>query len=364
MDKLFMVVAADPPHKPNNKRLPGSLRYRMLDSALKDEERIFPSDVELKRDGKSYTVDTVTLFKNRYRGAELFLIVGGDMLESFRTWREPGKILSMCTLVAVTRPDEQRDMRAIADAVEAELGGRVILSGFTGPMISSTEVRRRMAEAIPVDTMVAFPTELFLYENAVYMPQELRDIRSKLAERLKRKRLNHTMLTACEAVKLASHYGADTQKARLAAILHDCIKLPNKDLIEYCDANHYDITDEERANPYLIHARLGAVIANEEFGVEDPEVLQAIANHTLGRVGMTLLYKIIYVADKIEPTREYGGIDEIRSVAYEDIDKAMLRVMEHSARYTLASGRDVNPGTKAVMDYLKNEINKKQQGEF
>ena len=127
LDKLFMVVAADPPHKPNGNRLPGSLRYRMLDSVLKNEERIFPSDVELKREGKSYTVDTVSLYKDRYRGAELYLIVGGDMLESFHTWREPAKILSMCTLVAVTRPDEQRYMRAIADNVESTLGGRVSL---------------------------------------------------------------------------------------------------------------------------------------------------------------------------------------------------------------------------------------------
>ena len=363
LDKLFMVVAADPPHKPNGKRLPGSLRYRMLDSVLKNEESIFPSDVELKREGKSYTVDTVSLYKDRYRGAELYLIVGGDMLESFHTWREPAKILSMCTLVAVTRPDEQRDMRAIADNVESTLGGRVLLSDYVGPLISSTEVRRRMYEAIPVGTMVAMNTELFMYENALYMPQELRDIRSRLAERLKRKRLNHTMLTACEAVKLAANYGVDTQKARLAAILHDCIKLPNKDLIAYCDSNHYDITEEERQNPYLIHSRLGAVIANEEFGVTDPEVLSAIMNHTLGRVGMTMLDKIIYVADKIEPSREYGGIDDIRDLAYEDIDKAMLLVMEHSARYTLASGRDVTPSTQAVLDYLKQEISNKSQGD-
>lgn len=358
LDKLLMVVASDPPHKPNNDRLPGSVRYRMLDSALQNEERIFASDIELKRSGKSYTVDTVELLRNSCRGAELFLIVGGDMLENFPHWREPERILSMCTLVAVTRPDEARDMRAIADRIESDLHGRVLLSSFTGPQISSTEVRRRMSEALPVDTMVALPTELYMYENALYMPRELRAVRLKLSERIKRKRLDHTMLTACEAVKLAFRYGADTKKARLAAMLHDCVKLPNKDLIAFCDENHYDISDFERKNPYLIHARLGAVIAEEDYGVTDPEVLEAIRNHTLGKVGMSLLDKVIYVADKIEPSRDYEGLNEIRRTAYEDIDRAMLLVMEHSADYTRRSGREINPSTKAVMDFLRSEMEK------
>ena len=168
------------------------------------------------------------------------------------------------------------------------------------------------------------------------------------------------MLTSCEAVKLAYRYGADTKKARLAALLHDCIKLPNRELVEYCERNSFDITEEERANPYLIHSRLGAVLAETEYGVDDPEVIMAIRSHTLGRIGMSMLEKVIYVADKIEPTRDYEGLDEIRELAYTDIDRAMLRVMQHSAEYTAACGRTVNPSTGAVMEHLIEEINNKE----
>lgn len=357
MDKLFMVVSADPPHKPDPNRLPGSMRYRMLDIALEGEEELFPSDVELKREGKSYTVDTLSWFKGQYRGAELFLIVGGDMLENFPQWREPENILSMAKLVAVGRPDEVRNMKGIARDIEARFGGEVVLSSFSGPNISSTEVRRRMFEAEPVDTLVKPAVENYLYENAVYMPEDLIAIRSKLSKLLKKRRLVHTMLTTCEAVKLAAHYGADTKKARLAAILHDCIKLPNRELVMYCDEHCYDISQEERENPYLIHSRLGAVLAMEEYGVDDPEILAAIRNHTIGRVGMSLLEKIIYVADKLEPSREFRGVEAMRRAAYEDINKAMLMVMRHSADYTAASGRSVNPSTEAVMEYLRNEVN-------
>ena len=356
LDKLFMVVAANPPHKDNTGRLPGCMRYRMLDAAVKNEELIFPSDVELKREGKSYTVDIVTFYKNRYRGAEIFLIVGGDMLENFPLWREPKLILEKAKLAAVTRPDASRDMRAIADDIEKRFGGKVLLSEFTGPEISSTEIRNRMKDAIPVDTMVAKPTELYMYENALYMPPELIEIRNSLSARLRRKRLNHTMMTVCEAIKLAYHYGVDTRKARLAALLHDCVKLPNKELLDFCTNNHQEISDEEKANPYLIHARLGAIFASEEFGVKDEEVLQAIRYHTIGHVGMSMLDKIVYVADKIECTRDYEGVDDIRRMAYNDINRAMLLAMKHSADYTVASGKTINPYTESVMSYLENEI--------
>lgn len=362
LDKLFMVVAADPPHKHDPNRTPANIRLRMLENALEGEKGIIPSDVELKRAGKSYTVDTLNHFKRQCRGAELFFIVGGDMLENFRFWRDPEGIMKAATLVAVTRPDASRDMRAIADETESLFNGTVILSEFTGPDISSTEIRRLIFEAKPIEGLCHPAVERFIYTGALYMPPEISAIRQKLYKRLRRKRLDHTMMTVREAIRLAAHHGADTQKARLAAILHDCIKLPNKELLEYCEQNGIPISEEERKNPYLIHARLGAELAETEFGVTDEEVLSAIRCHTLGRVGMSLLDKIIYVADKIEPSREYEGVDEMREEAYRNIDRAMLLVMKHSADYTAACGRQVNPSTKAVMDWLKERIENGDQG--
>lgn len=355
LDKLFMVVAADAPHK-HGANLPGNIRLRMLETALEGEDGIIASDAELKRGGKSYTLDTVSAFAKQYRGAELYFIVGGDMLESFPSWREPKGILEKAVLTAVSRPDTVRDMRAIADSIMARFGGRVLVSGFTGPDISSTEVRRRMFEAEPVRGMVPLSCEFYMYRNALYMPEKLRRIRLKLRQRLKRKRLDHTMMTVLEAVRLAAAYGADAQKARLAALLHDCIKLPNKEIIDFCDEKGIELTDEERESPYLIHSRVGSLLAKDEFGVTDEEVLSAIRLHTLGCVGMTPLDMVVYVADKIEPSREYDGLDEIRSAAYRDLAEAMLMVMRHSAEYTLKSGRCLNPATGEVMRWLEGEI--------
>lgn len=358
LDKLFMVVAADPPHKPDPDRLAGNIRFRMLEGALESEEGIVASDVELKREGKSYTVDTVDFFRKQIRGAEIFLIVGADMLENFPQWRDPRGILGMAKIAAVGRPGNCAELRAVADGITSRFGGEVIVSPFSGPDISSTEVRRRMFEAEPVDSLVPMKTEQYLYENALYMPEDIVSIRNGISEVIRKKRMRHTMMTCCEAVKLAKHYGADTKKARLAALLHDCIKLPNKELLDYCEANLIGITDEERENPYLIHSRLGAVIAMEKYGVTDKEVLSAISCHTIGRVGMSLLDKIIYVADKIEPTRDFDGVDDIRAVAYRDINSAMLMVIKHSADYTKKSGREVNASTEGVIGYLNSLTDK------
>lgn len=363
LDKLFMVVAADPPHKHDPRRTPAHLRLKMLEAAVGGEKGVIPSDAELKRQGPSYTVDTLRQFKRQYRGAELFLVVGGDMLENFPQWRDPKGILQAATLVAVTRPDKARDMRALAEEIESTIGGRVIISEFTGPEISSTQIRRRMYEAEPIAELCPPEVERFIYTNGLYLPQEIVSIRQKLYKRLRRKRLDHTMMTVREAIRLAARYGEDTKKARLAAILHDCIKLPNRELLEYCETNGLPISEEERANPYLIHARLGGCLAETEFGVTDPEVINAIKYHTLGRVGMSMLEKIIYVADKIEPSRDYEGVAEMREEAYRDIDHAMLLVMKHSADYTAASGRQVNPSTRAVMDWLAERIENNKQSD-
>ncbi|MBO4384670.1 MAG: nicotinate-nucleotide adenylyltransferase [Clostridia bacterium] len=358
LDKLFMVVAADPPHKPDPARLAANIRFRMLEGALEHENGISASDVEIKREGKSYTVDTVDFFKRQIRGAEIYLIVGADMLESFPNWRDPEGILRTAKILAVGRPGHEPELCSLADGIMSRFGGEVTVSSFRGPDISSTEVRRRMFEAEPVDTLVAMNTEHFLYENALYMPDDIVLIRNSIGEVIRKKRLRHTMLTCCEAVKLAKRYGADMKKARLAALLHDCIKLPNKELLDYCERNGIFITAEEEQNPYLIHSRLGAVLAMEKYGVTDPEVLSAISCHTIGRVGMSLMDKIIYVADKIEPSRDFDGVDDIRDVAYSDINRAMLLVMRHSADYTKRSGRAVNPSTQSVIDYLNGLTDK------
>lgn len=353
LDYVYFVVTADAPHKLTREHIGGDMRLKMVQLSIDGWEGLEASDVELRRGGVSYTLDTIREFKRSFADAELYFIVGGDMLADFPTWHCPGEILKLATLVAVKRPNTVESYTELADKITAELGGRVMVTQASGPDISSTEVRRRVLCAEPIEHMVPFGAEMCIYENLLYMPEDIKQIASRLASVLDTYRMRHTMLTVREAVGLASCYGIDGRKARLAAILHDCVKLGGKETIEFAAGRGFELTDEEIANPYLIHSRLGAVIARCDYGVQDDDVINAIDRHTLGSENMTELDKIIYLADKLEPSRKYRHVGKFRKLAYTNLNQAVVAVMKHTIGFIHASGREVNPATLRAIASLE-----------
>ncbi|MCH5279766.1 MAG: nicotinate-nucleotide adenylyltransferase [Christensenellaceae bacterium] len=355
LDIVYFTVAADPPHKSSSERTPGNIRLSMVRAALEGEEGMAASDIELRRDGVSYTVETLHAFKRQYENAELYFIVGEDMLENFPTWYRPGEILSLATLAAAHRPHGSDNMEQVAERIEAEFGGRVLITDVCGPDVSSTDIRNRVFNALPIFGMVPYAAEIIIFERQLYVPQEISAIGAALAKVLDEYRLEHTMLVVREAELLARKYRLDVKKARIAALLHDCAKLNGQQMIEYADARGFELTDEERLYPFLIHARLGAEIARSEYGIEDTEILNAIRRHTLGSEDMTDFDKIIYLADKLEPSRNYRKLGSLRELAYRDMDAAVVAVMRHAINYTKSSGRRVHPMTVRAIEALENK---------
>lgn len=128
------------------------------------------------------------------------------------------------------------------------------------------------------------------------------------------------------------------------------------DLIKWCEKNKTDITDVERLNPSLLHAKVGSIIAEKKFGVKDAEILNAIKYHTTGKPDMTMLEKIIYIADYIEPNRkELEGISEVRKMAFIDIDKALLMILKSSLEYLKEKGSLIDSLTQETYDFYFKE---------
>lgn len=354
LDEVYFVVTAVPPHKRSIARTPDGMRYEMVRLALENEPGMTASDDEIKEGGISYTFETLNRFKSRYRDAELFFIVGADMLEDFPTWRRPDEILRLASIAAVKRPNFSEDIARPGRSIEARFGGRVYVSEYTGSDISSTKIRQLVFNAKPIEGLTPLPVELFIYENGLYVPDSVKTIKDRLAGILSISRYRHTMLTVREAIALANRYEADADTARLAAILHDCMKLSDKELFEYCLERGIELSEEEKQYPYLIHSRLGAFAANRDYGVNDEAVLHAISVHTLGAVNMNKLDKIIYLADKLEPSRSYPGIEALRQKAYLDIDAGVLAVMRHTVDFVENKGGAVNKTTLAAIDRLSN----------
>ncbi len=187
--------------------------------------------------------------------------------------------------------------------------------------------------------------------------KEMRKLRKKIEKVQDAKRFEHTLGVEYTAAALAMCHGASVEDARLAGLLHDCAKcFSDEKRLSVCEKKNIPITEIEERNPFLLHAKVGAFLAKEKYGVENRDVLNAILYHTTGREGMSLLEKIIFVADYIEPGRKQApNLPEIRRLAFQDLDKALLWILEDTLKYLKRSGGETDPMTELTWRYYKNE---------
>ena len=180
-------------------------------------------------------------------------------------------------------------------------------------------------------------------------------IREKLKKKLKEQRYEHTIGVMYTAASLAMCHGADMEKALLAGLLHDCGKYgTGEEQIRRCFKHQVELSDAEIENPALVHAKLGAYYAKSKYEVEDPEILNAILYHTTGHPEMTLLEKIIYIADYIEPGRkQIPGLEQIRRLAFHDLDQAVCLCSEHTLHYLHSQGKRIDPATVETYEYYR-----------
>lgn len=182
---------------------------------------------------------------------------------------------------------------------------------------------------------------------------DIKKIRKKMEKTLDPHRYEHTLGVAYTAACLAMIYQEDVVKAETAGLLHDCAKcMTNEERIEICHKHHLEITEAEEANPVLLHAKVGSYLASKKFEVQDEDILNAILNHTTGRPGMSMLEKIIYIADYIEPGRKQApNLPTIRKTAFQDLDKALLMILEDTLQYLHSIQGMIDPMTQTTYDY-------------
>ncbi|SDE72860.1 bis(5'-nucleosyl)-tetraphosphatase (symmetrical) YqeK [Sporomusa acidovorans] len=181
----------------------------------------------------------------------------------------------------------------------------------------------------------------------------------KLSVVLSTKRLQHSLGVSQSAAQLADRFGENVEKAKFAGVLHDCARgLASSTLLQKAASFAIVVNDVERCQPTLLHAPVGAYLAKNEYGVDDPQIFRAIMLHTTGGRDMTVLDKIIYLADCIEPSRDFPGIDKLRSLAFADLDKAVLAAFDQSLHYVIGLGLLIHPATVEGRNDLLQKINK------
>lgn len=185
-------------------------------------------------------------------------------------------------------------------------------------------------------------------------------IKKRVQEHLDKLRFEHTLGVMYTAGAMAMCYQADLEKALIAGLLHDCAKCLSSDKkIKLCERYNLTISDSERKNPGLLHAKLGAYLAFSKYDIEDKEIIDAITYHTTGRPEMTLLDKIIYIADYIEPNRtEAPNLPEVRKLAFTDIDECMYLILKDSLAYLQTKNEAIDPRTEHTYLYYKEALKK------
>ncbi|SHI70139.1 bis(5'-nucleosyl)-tetraphosphatase (symmetrical) YqeK [Lutispora thermophila] len=157
-----------------------------------------------------------------------------------------------------------------------------------------------------------------------------------LKEHLSKKRYIHSLNVADIAASIAEHYDVDESKARLAGLIHDCSKEESyEDLVNYAQNCGFPVDEESYNIPEILHGPGSVYIARSIFGIDDVEVLSSVRYHVTGKENMTLMEKIVFIADYIEPSRKFDGIDNIRDLVYQDIDKALLFAFDLTIKYII-----------------------------
>ena len=366
LDLLLVVPDRQPPHKtlpegsPTPEQRLEMTRLAAEQLGLGDKVRVL--DVELKREGRSYTSETLAQLKEQYPEDELWLLMGTDMFLTIQSWHAPEKILSLAGIAAFGRTEA--DTEELFSVQREYLyrtypQARIFTLTIPGVVdVSSTELRAMLAQGkgghlLPPAVYGCILREGLYDTRADLKHLPLRTLRPVALSYLKYKRIPHVLGTEQEAVRLAERYGADVRKAQVAALLHDCTKkLDMEQQLALCRRYGIRLDELEQKALKLLHAKTGAAIARDVFGVDD-EIYRAIWWHTTGHANMTLLEKIIYLADYIEPSRDFPGVDKLRSVCYKDLDEGLLLGLEMSIEEMTNMGNPVHHATIEARDALK-----------
>ena len=350
LDKVLFITSGNPPHKKGQPILDGTARHKMVSLAIAGEEKTEACDYEIKKETYSYTFETLKHLKKEYKDAKLYFIVGADSFHDIPTWYKPRAIMELCTILVYDRDgyNPKEDLKNI----KSEYYCNVEFIKSVKVNVSSSQIRELVGEGKDISELVPKAVEEYIARNGIYRKNN-ESIKKRLKKALNGERYSHSIGVSSTATALAKKYKVDENQAYIAGLLHDCAKNLNKEqMMQKCEDYDVELDEFEKANPVLIHAKVGARVAEIEYGIRDKEVISAIGWHTLGYVGMGLLEKIVLVADMIEPGRHYPGVENLRKIAFEDIDKALLECMNQTVSFNSAKGRDIHPNAYEIIKWL------------
>ena len=366
LDEVLLMPDRIPPHKDLPEGATDAQRLEMIRLSAQKYNGLTVSDMELMRPGKSYTADTLTLLADRLPNAQLYFIMGSDMLRSLPSWYKPEQVCALARLVCVRRQGNIGGEEEAAKKLAQMYGAKVTLLPPVRE-VSSTEIRTRARLGLPLENLVEPTVEQYICAHGLYAPAPIPSLTHRLKKELSPKRFTHTIGVVMTAERMAEHLHCAPEQARLCALLHDCAKeLPMQEQYALAQRAKGSLLPTD-IDP-IVHAPAGSVLAREKYGVEDDQVLEAIRLHTTGESVMSLLDKILFLADMVEPGRHFEGVQQIRQAALsarnvKELDMAMMLAFRHNLCYIDTNHQPLHPASLRAMETLEKQSHQPKEQE-
>ena len=345
LDKVIVMPSYATPKK-NGKMLASCTdRLNMCRLAFSSVPKVTVSDYEISKKEISYSYITCREFKKRNPSDDRYFIIGGDMLENFPEWKMPEEILKCVNLAVCAREDTQKLVNS-ENRFKAHFNKNIVKFDFIGENLSSTKIRTLIALNENFTEFVDRNTEKYILQSTMYRINGAKTVKSMLST----KRWQHTVRVALMAAQNCGRLDLSEKSAITSALFHDCAKeLPLNDN-RLKDFKLYGDMPET-----VFHQFSGAYLAEHYFGVKDPEIINAVRYHTTGRENMSPLEKLIFLCDMLEAGRSYSGVEELRKVFEEDIDKALFAALERQVKHLNKKNQKIYYLTQNALDYLKED---------
>ncbi len=356
LNRVLLIPSGDAPGL-----APAEDRWRMLCVAASQERGVLePSRMEIDRENPAGPVQTLKDLKRLNPRADFFYILGADAVMDIRMWENADKAFKRCTFLVAPRTCAM-DVKAYIEEKKQLATAGAVFQNIDMPLIDSSSTKVR--EALRNDTETPdFPAPLREYCGALGlygMPLRIPQARQwfvKLFQDLSLKRFSHTLAVALAARNLARNHHVDPYKAEVAGLLHDCAKcMPLPEMQKVCREHALTVDALALSSGNLLHSIAGSYLAAEQYGIQDPDVLRAISCHTTGKVGMTKLDMVVFLADKIEPTRPpYPTLNKMRMLAPLSLERALLVSLEGTAAHVRDGKNAVHPQTLQTISWLRS----------
>ena len=358
LQKLLLIPAHCVPQKqmPANSPTPAQ-RAELLELAKGENMEV--CDIELTRGGDSYTYETMEILSRQYPDKELVLLMGTDIFLSFLNWKEPQRILDKVSIGVLCRGEKNEAAQiAVQRKVLEEQGATVYLLENPITAISSTQLRRMLVFRC-ASPFLQKNVEHYIYDNRLYGAAEdyrnlpMEELEQVVVSLLKPNRVAHVLGCRDTAMELAKRWGADVTDAGRAGLLHDITKALDGPLqLTLCQEYGKILGEFSKHNPKTLHSLTGSLVAERIFG-ENKQVVDAICSHTTGKANMNTLEKILYVADYMEPNRDFPGVEQLRYLAYTDLDKALKTGLEMTLQMLKENKQEISPASAEAIAFLE-----------